>query len=290
MRILVEREPSGREALAAVAILVAAFAATQLDWAAVTSSCANTAVTRGFAEYPGENAWPWLYVIGFALAAGSVVVAGRIGAAIAVGATLLAALSTGALMNEVLAPFEARPAPGKAVLCQLDLATGAWLATAALALAIGIAVVRVRRPAPAPRGRVVGAAIAALVAAAYALGWIPFLVDAVIDVASPLGWIVLGAIDLAIGVLVGRAVLGAASRGAAVDAALAWVGGALALGPLALFVMRAAGLARGGAAILADWEEPNGLMGPFVVGTLALAGAVLWLIGFARSRRKAAVS
>jgi len=136
--------------------------------------------------------------------------------------------------------------------------------------------------------RAAGALGAAALAAYFALGWAPFLVDAYVDVSSTPGT-ALTATLFALACLAGaRAAWTAADGRRAVGRALVVTGLPGALGPLLLLVLRATALARSTAAIRADWDEQNALLGLFVVGAIAIWGAVATVAGaliLTRTRR-----
>lgn len=140
-------DPSGREALAFVAMLVLGFFATQLDWAQVGATCANTAVTRGFGESTNPISWAFVYLLALLAVAVALFLPPRIATALD-GLALLVGIAAVALaIGEALAPFEAlRPGPPAArVSCGMDLALGAWLALASLAAIASVLVIRLRR-------------------------------------------------------------------------------------------------------------------------------------------------
>lgn len=149
-----------------------------------------------------------------------------------------------------------------------------------------------RRFAGTPRGRsglrAAGALGAATVAAYFTLAWAPFLIDAFVDVATPLGWS-LTALAFALACAAAMyAVWNARDARSATASALVVAGMPGALGPFLLYALRASALARPSAAIRADWNEQNALMGVIVVGTLALMAGVMAVIGAALLARRPA--
>lgn len=142
--------PTGREALLLVASLVLMAVSTQLDWTAVSSSCANTAVTRGFGESVDAEPWNWLFFLGAVAGIGSTLVRPRISALVAGIGAIVMTLSLVRLTMLLTEPFEAiRPgAPGArpvGVLCDLDLVVGFWVGLVALLCLVVAVALRVRR-------------------------------------------------------------------------------------------------------------------------------------------------
>lgn len=142
--------PTGREALLLVASLVLVVVSTQLDWTAVSSSCANTAVTRGYGESANADPWNWLFFLGAVAGSGSMLVRPRFSALVAGIGAIAMTLSLVRLTTLLAEPFEAiRPgAPGArpvGVLCGFDLVVGFWVGLAALLCLVVAVALRVRR-------------------------------------------------------------------------------------------------------------------------------------------------
>ena len=133
-----------------------------------------------------------------------------------------------------------------------------------------------------------GALGAAALAAYFTLAWAPFLVDAYLDVDSIAGRPLL-ALLFALACLAPAAAVWTAPDGTrALGRALVVMGVPGALGPLLLYALRAAALARASAAIRADWNEQNALLGVFVVGAFATWGIIATVAGIvvlSRARR-----
>lgn len=143
----VRRSTGAESAAIAVAVMLAALA-TQLDWATVSSGCANTGATRGLGETESGIAWDVLYLVGIVAAAASVLVH-RFAAALLVIGGAMAVVSLAFLATSLTAPFEAlRPAASGGpigTLCGFDLAIGFWLALAAVASVAVATALRARR-------------------------------------------------------------------------------------------------------------------------------------------------
>jgi hypothetical protein len=136
--------------------------------------------------------------------------------------------------------------------------------------------------------RAAGALAAAALAAFFTLGWAPFLVDANTDIESAAGRPLLALLFVLASLAPAAAVWAAPDGARALGRALLAMGLPGALGPVLLFALRAAALARPGAAIRADWNEENALLGVFVVGAIAVWGVVAAIAGaavLARTRR-----
>ena len=140
---------SGREAAALVAAIVLAALATQLDFASVSASCANTGAARGFGESAEADPWNWFYLLGAVAGLGSVLVAPRLALPLLALGAVTAAVSLAVLTSLVTQPFEAlRPATAGGpvgVLCGFDLAIGFWVGFAAVALLAVAAAMRIMR-------------------------------------------------------------------------------------------------------------------------------------------------
>lgn len=232
-----------------------------------------------------------LYVVAFAGVLGAAVVPDRRGAWLAAASALVALVATGAMQADLLQPFEAiRPRAGLppvGVLCPMELAAGAWLATAAWVFA---AVVAWRRTGPRPAWasrRLAGAILIGLISVTASWIWAVFLVDAAVDAESVAGqagvWTVLVAL-FAASALVAWGGMGGRRM---VARGLFAIGGLMLGGPLVLLLLRGAALARPHAAILADWNEQNGLLGPLFVGSIAVNGLIVLAVGaFVRRARR----
>ncbi len=139
---------TGTEALFLVGGLILTVVATQLDWASVGATCANTGATRGFGESTRADPWSWLFLLGAVAAFGSVLVPPRTALALETLGAAVSAASLAVLTALVTEPFEAlRPsASGRAagVLCGFDLTVGVWVGGAAVALLAAAAALRAR--------------------------------------------------------------------------------------------------------------------------------------------------
>jgi len=258
-----------------------------LPWTTVSGGCANTDVQRGFAETIDPVEWGWLYLLAFTGVLGSALVSGARGAWLLGASALLALVSTGVMAADLSEPFEAfRPRPGLppvGMQCTFDPAAGWGLASIAVVLAL-VAAAR-RMGLGLGSKRLWGAIVAGVVGAAYSWLWVMFLVDAAVDAEANPGALLTTIGVVAVAASIGRISWSAVGGRAMASRALLTIGAFLAAGPLLLVALRAAHLARAGAAILADWNEPNGLLGPMVVGTIGLTGAILIVVGAAVSRR-----
>ena len=258
-----------------------------LPWTTVSGACANTEVQRAFAETADPVEWGWFYVLAFTGVLGSTLVSGVRGAWLLAASTLLALVSTGAMAADLSEPFEAiRPRPGLppvGVLRTFDPAAGWGLASIAVVLAF-VATARRMRLALGSK-RLWGAIAVGLVGAAYSWLWLLFAVDAAIDADTTSGQLLTLVGVVAVAASIGWIGWSAVGGRAMASRALLAIGALLAGGPLLLVALRVTHLARSGAAILADWNEPNGLLGPMVVGAIGLTGAVLIVVGAAVRRR-----
>lgn len=278
-----------RETCALAASAGLGIGAVFLTWSTVQSDCGATEVSRGFRDLTLPTVWAWLYVLAFLGMLSSSVVHGVPGTVVVGAATVLALVTTAAIMTDLLVPFEAfRPRPGLPplpVLCQLEPGAGVWAATAGWCLG-GLATAwRLHLRFPAGTRRVLGASAAVIVATAYAWPWVYVLVDAATDAASPRGtWLVVAVLIL-VGAIVGYITWRGGGGHRMLVRALLSVGASMLFGPLLLGVLRAVRLGRPRAAILASWSG-NDLIGPIVVVTIGAVGAVLMLAGSIVHRRQ----
>jgi len=126
-----------------------AVVATQLDWATVSASCANTDATRGFGGSAQAAPWNWLYLLGIGAGLGSTLVPPRLARALLVTGVVVSGVSLVVIAMLVTEPFEAlRPASAGGpvgTLCGFDLAIGTVVGTVAVALLVVAAVLRITR-------------------------------------------------------------------------------------------------------------------------------------------------
>lgn len=143
--------PSGREAALLLITWLLAFGATRLEWAAVGAACANTAVTRGFAESTERISYGLIYLLALLVIGIGLWLPPRLATTVDVLALVAAVVAVALGIGEALVPFEARRpgTPAVGVLCTLDLAAGAWLAVLSLATFAAMVVVRLRAPGSA---------------------------------------------------------------------------------------------------------------------------------------------
>lgn len=148
--------------------------------------CANTDVSRGLAE--SGIGWRLADLLGFAGMLGAILVQGKRGACLTAAAAAVALVSSTATLADLSAPFEAiRPRPGLAplgVLCELEPATGYWLAAIAWLLAGIVAWRRVDPRAGWASRRLAGAIAVGALNVMLSWIWVLVLVDVVVDTTS----------------------------------------------------------------------------------------------------------
>ena len=148
MDLPLRARPSGREALLFVAMLVLGFLSTQLEWAHVGASCANTSVTRGFAESAGPISSAFIYLLALLAVAIALFVPPRAATAVDAVALVVGVAAALVALGDALAPFEALR-PGSVpvrVLCAMEPSLGAALAFASLIAVAGVLVTRCWSP------------------------------------------------------------------------------------------------------------------------------------------------